>query len=77
MHHHGIEEKFPGGFQTNFERDIKRVVQSDQFTDEVQSGFGELAKRYKAGLRLFLFLTESLALCPFYVLEELRQDGNE
>ena len=35
VHHHEIEKNLPGGFQTNFEWDIKRVVQIDLFTDDV------------------------------------------
>ena len=56
VHHHEIKKNLPGGFQTNFEWDIKRVVQIDLFTDDVQSNFGELA-RDKIGWRLFLFST--------------------
>ena len=36
---------------------MKRVVQIDQFIDEVSSNFGELAIKYKMGLRLILFST--------------------
>ena len=45
------------GFENNFERDIKRVVQMDWFTDEVLSSFGQLAIGYKMGMRLFSFFT--------------------
>ena len=42
------------GFESNFERDIQRVFQIDQFTDEVQSNFGKLAIKNKAGLKICL-----------------------
>ena len=42
------------GFESNFEKDIKRVFQIDQFTDEVQSNFGKLAIKSKAGLKICL-----------------------
>ena len=45
------------GFETNFERDIKRLVQMDQFTDEVKSSFGQLAIEYKTGVRIFSLFT--------------------
>ena len=32
VHHHIIEKKFLSGFQINFERDVKKVVQINQFT---------------------------------------------
>ena len=55
--HHGIQEKFAGGFQTKFEIDIERVVHNYLLTDEFLSNFGELAKKYKIELTIFFFST--------------------
>ena len=52
-------------FETNFEKDFIIVGQIDQpddkvqsnFTDEVWCNFGELAIKYKFGVRLFSFFT--------------------
>ena len=38
-----------GGFESNFEGDIKSVFQIDQFTDEVWSNSGKLTIKKKQG----------------------------
>ena len=52
--------------------------------DEDLSNFGELAIKYKMGLRLSLFSTsalgwntKSLLRCPFYDLRGLREEKTE
>ena len=42
-------------FETKFERDIKRTVQINQFTNVVWSYYGQLKIEYKMGVGFILF----------------------
>ena len=41
-------------FESNFERDIKRIFQIDSFTDEIYSIFGKFAIKCKVEQRIIL-----------------------
>ena len=50
-----IERANYDGFETKLERDIKRVVQINQFTNVIWNYYGQLAIEYKIGVGFILF----------------------
>ena len=49
VHHDEIEEKFPGGFSTKFETNIKRVIQANYSLSKSRVILEGLQKIYKIG----------------------------